>query len=234
MINLKNISLVIIDGKGDDLNAVKALKHSSKNINFGSVKYITAGEFKPKFCEIHKIPKMSYEGYSAFCLTKLINYVDTDYVLILNSDGFVVNPHLWTDEFLNYDYLGAPWNRSVLYNNIKDKNILADPLIESNFNYHIGNGGFSLRSKKLLKEVNDLYSEKYKGYAEDVIICIAMRKELENRKMVFPKNYKIAAKFSCEIRYVDNEILSSDNSFGFHCDETHPDKMRYLESVEFE
>jgi hypothetical protein len=113
-----------------------------------------------------------------------------------------------------------------------DKKILCDALIESNFNYNVGNGGFSLRSKKLLKEVADLYSKKYQGYAEDAVICIAMRKELENRGIKFPENYKIAAKFSCEIRHVDNEILSSDNSFGFHCDQTHWDKMRHLENVE--
>ena len=91
---------------------------------------------------------------------------------------------------------------------------------------------FHYKDIKLLKEVADLYSEKYRGYAEDVVICIAMRKELENRGIKFPKNYKIAAKFSCEIRHVDNEILSSDDSFGFHCDETHRDKMKHLENIQ--
>ena len=232
MIDLPQVTILTIDGVGTDTNTIKALKHSIKDINFGAVKYITAGDLKPNFCQIYKIPKMSYDDYSVFCMTELLNYIDTEYMLIIHPDGFIVNPNLWTNEFLNYDYLGAPWNRSILHRNIMDKKILCDALIESNFNYHVGNGGFSLRSKKLLKEVADLYSEKYVGYAEDAVICIAMRKELEKRGIKFPENYKIAARFSCEIRHVDNEVLSSDNSFGFHCDQTHWDKMRHLENVE--
>ncbi len=230
MIDLPQVTLLTIDGVGTDINAVKALKYSMKDINFGAIKYITAGDIKPNFCEVYKIPKLTYNEYNIFCLTKLYDYVNTEYVLLIQSDGFVVNPNLWSNEFLNYDYIGAPWNRSILHKNIIDKKILCDALIKSNFTYHVGNGGFSLRSKNLLNVVNNLYKDDYKEYAEDAVISIGMREELENYGIKFP-NYKIAAKFSCEIRHVDNEILSSDDSFGFHCDQTHRDKFNLLHTV---
>ena len=231
MIDLPQVTLLTIDGTGTDINAVKALKYSIKNINFGSVKYITAGDIKPNFCQTYKIPNLSYDEYSKFCLTQLHHYIDTDYILTIQSDGFVVNPHIWTDDFLKYDYIGAPWNRSILHKNIMDKKILCDALIKSNFEYHIGNGGFSLRTKKLLKLTDKLYSDEYAKFVEDAVICLAMREQLEANGIKFPENYKIAAKFSCEIRHVDNEILSSDNSFGFHCDQTHRDKFNLLNTI---
>ena len=54
-------------------------------------------------------------------------------MLIIQHDGFILNHKAWDNEFLNYDYIGAPvyW--------------MGNKLIE------VGNGGFSLRSKKLLK-----------------------------------------------------------------------------------
>ena len=62
------------------------------------------------------------------------NYFDTDYVLTFQSDGFILNPDAWTDEFFNYDYIGAPWGDN---------------------RYAVGNGGFSFRSKKLMNFVSD-------------------------------------------------------------------------------
>ena len=29
--------------------------------------------------------------------------------MVQDIDGHIVNPHLWTNEFLKYDYIGAPW-----------------------------------------------------------------------------------------------------------------------------
>ena len=60
--------------------------------------------------------------------------------MLIHDDGFVVNPDSWQDDFLNYDYIGAPY-----------------PLPQDNFSYRdidgnlirVGNS-VSLRSKKLL------------------------------------------------------------------------------------
>ena len=56
---------------------------------------------------------------------------------------------MWSDDFLEYDYIGAPWPNSKngkvdlkKYN----KNI-ADQIIENIDKNQVENGGFSLRSK---------------------------------------------------------------------------------------
>ena len=30
-------------------------------------------------------------------------------MLIVQDDGFIINKNLWDEEFLSYDYIGAPW-----------------------------------------------------------------------------------------------------------------------------
>jgi ADP-heptose:LPS heptosyltransferase len=62
-------------------------------------------------------------------IKELYKYFSTDYVLVIQADGYVLNGKSWLPEFLEYDYVGSPW----LYSDGKN----------------VGNGGFSLRSKKL-------------------------------------------------------------------------------------
>ena len=47
----------------------------------------------------------STESYSEFCIRDLVKYVDTDFVLIVQHDGFVLNPNSWNDKFFDYDYI---------------------------------------------------------------------------------------------------------------------------------
>ena len=72
-----------------------------------------------------------------------------DYNLIIHADGFAVNPEAWTDEFLNYDYIGARWGDGV-----------------------VGNGGFCLRSRKLYDALKDMnvknLTSDYPEYMDDV------------------------------------------------------------------
>ena len=75
----------------------------------------------------------SIRDYNQFNLKHLNDYIDTEFVMVAEYDGFILNPEAWTDEFLNYDYIGAP--------------LLVDGV------QLVGNGGFSIRSKKLLRLV---------------------------------------------------------------------------------
>ena len=102
---------------------------------------------------------------------------------------------------------------------------------DSNKLYCIGNGGFSLRTKKLMQAVSKLYVDEYYGIPEDLVICIILRKQLEEQGFKFPNSIEFAGKFSCEAQYIDGYILSSDNSLGFHCGGTHPQKVKLLESI---
>ena len=101
MLNLKDVTLVSIDGVGENDNHLKALKYSCKDINFGSVKFFCNKDFgKQNFYSYINIPKMSYDEYNKFCLVDLCDYIDTKYVLIVQDDGFVLNKNNWSEDYL--------------------------------------------------------------------------------------------------------------------------------------
>jgi len=128
-------------------------------------------------------------------INSLVDYIDTNYCLIIQYDGYIINPDLWTDEFLNYDYIGAPWWYESL---------------------NVGNGGFSLRSKRLLLSVKETISSYYVGalHPEDDIICRVLRPYLEDDYAIKFCNETLAKQFSFE----PNRINSSfqNDTFGFH------------------
>jgi ADP-heptose:LPS heptosyltransferase len=98
--------------------------------DFAAVKFITDKPFEFEGIEVFNIsPLRSKEEYSHFMIKELYKYFSTDYVLVIQADGYVLNGKSWLSEFLEYDYVGSPW----LYSDGKN----------------VGNGGFSLRSKKL-------------------------------------------------------------------------------------
>jgi hypothetical protein len=135
----------------------------------------------------------SITDYSYFILAKLDLYVQTKFCLVTQWDSWVINPSLWDLDFLNYDYIGAMW---------------------SNFSENqIGNGGFSLRSKKLLWSTKNFIVENPDFEApliEDVYICRDKRHIFEEKYQIkFPSN-EIANNFSVEGSNVPFK------SFGFH------------------
>ena len=80
--------------------------------------------------EVQRIaPIRSRAAYSQFVLKELGAHIATDYALVVQWDGYVIDGDAWADEFWNYDYIGARW-----------------PHVQGEF--RVGNGGFSLRSEK--------------------------------------------------------------------------------------
>ena len=124
-IELPEITLLGVDCC--DINRlILAAKHSQKNIEFGEVSLLTSlKSADPSVKQIKHIG--SIKAYSKFIVEESSNYFKTEHALIIQHDGFVLNAGAWTDDFLKYDYIGAPWP-----------------------NRRVGNGGFSLRSKKLM------------------------------------------------------------------------------------
>jgi hypothetical protein len=239
VINLKNVSLVTVDGVGTDLDAIRALKYSSKHINFGSIKYITAGSIVPNFCETIKIEKLTPPEYQKFCLARLVNYIDTEFIILIQSDGFIANPNKWKDDFLKYDYIGGPWPIELLRGSLTYIPLVRQienetQLITKNQNGLVGNGGFTLRSKKILDATKKLYSDSYYGIPEDNVVSILMRKSLENLGIKFPYDIDFASTFSCESKQINGKEYSSNDSFGFHGRIPHQDKIMLLNDIKIE
>lgn len=110
IIEFSNITLIGTDGIGTDSRILKSLIYSKQFLPNAKIKFLTSGKYEnvPDYVEVISIPNLNYDDFSKFCLTQWHNYFDTDYMINCHGDGFVLNANAWSDEFLNYDYIGAP------------------------------------------------------------------------------------------------------------------------------
>ena len=142
------------------------------------------------------IERLSLDAYQEFILKKLPLIVKTPFVLLIQWDGYVLDPTCWLPEFRQYDYIGAKW--------AWPKDALT-----------VGNGGFSLRSRKLLEavarprfEISRIINKE--KVHEDEYICRVHRSALENEYGIRFAPETIADRFAYE------RILPDRPTFGFH------------------
>lgn len=215
MINLDNITIVSVAGIRAQ-KALKAIQYSCKGINYGACKLFTPESLKDDKIEIINIDNMNYEQYNHFIVYELYKFINTDYVLIIQDDGFVINPDKWDNKFLEYDYIGAPFG-----------------LPQDDFSYRdafgnivrVGNGGFSLRTKKILQLATSLNLkwEPFHGYYnEDGFFVCKNRHIYEEHGFKFAP-IEVAAHFSYEVPLPENRGITT---FGFHGRE--PEKLNLL------
>jgi hypothetical protein len=191
-LSLPNLTLIIVDCVDYD-RAIMSFDHCSSYINFGQAKLLT--HFDIDSPEVVKIPKINnIEEYGDFMLYEIYKYCDTDMMMVAQWDGFIKNMELWDDRFMNYDYIGAPWPPRILF-----------PGVPSHFN--VGNGGFSIRSKRLMEFIATDKNLTYHNL-EDVMICQLNRAYIEAKGFTYAPT-EIAEQFSWECgEYRD--------SFGVH------------------
>lgn len=196
--NLQNVTLLCMTSVSIP-QSIKALKYSSKDIDFAQVKLIT--HEKPKslpddivFEEIDYINSIDEWNYKI--VYELTDYVETDFVILIHDDGFIVNAESWKNEFFNYDYIGAPWG----HNHLKD---------EFGEIISVGNS-VSLRSKKLLDLPSKLSMPWIKhdnNYNEDTQICVWNRKLFTDNGIKFAP-FDVAKYFSHETYFEEYENIS--------------------------
>lgn len=170
---------------------LRALRISQRGLRFGASLLLSdhAPTGDVGAVDWRKIePIRSRAEYSRFMLTQLHAHIETSHALCVQWDGYVIDPRRWDPAFLNYDYIGAPWPH------------FAD-------GHRVGNGGFSLRSRRLLAACAEM---KLAGDLEDVAICRTHRAELEERFGLVFAPEEVAQRFAWE----RTEALGDE--FGFH------------------
>lgn len=187
-----SLGLVIIDTDCHVL-AHEAVSITMKQMKFNDVLIYSD---KPEYWNnlpVKKFEPLTKKGeYDNFVVNELHKDITTNHILMIQFDGFVIGGNQWSNLFLHYDYIGAPW---PTHNHGK---------------YNVGNGGFSLRSKRLCEEISN-YGYNYfdDDTPEDIFICQKKREDLEQKRIYIPHE-SIASHFSAE------SFLYRYPTFGFH------------------
>jgi tetratricopeptide (TPR) repeat protein len=193
MLQLPGVTLVCVDTLNHAL-ALRAIARSRQGVRFARTLFVTdaipAGVDVPAGVEVTRIaPLASRDAYSHFVLKSLLHHVKTAHVLLIQWDGYVVNPGAFDPAFLDCDYIGAKW-------------------YWFNDSMRVGNGGFSLRSRKLLAALQDPRIEL--AEAEDITIGRAYRPLLEREFRIRYASEAVADRFAFEAAY------PAGIPFGFH------------------
>ena len=159
--------------------------------DFAEVKVLTDLELDVPTMPI--APLTSIRDYNAFVSRRLVEHMTTPFVLVFQWDGFVLDPALWTDEFLDYDYIGAPWAEES-----------APP------GRRVGNGGFSIRSRRLMEALRRLRLKFNPETSEDKVIGRMLRPILEESYGIRFAPVGLAERFSFE------HGGTPGSTFGFH------------------
>ena len=190
MLNLSNVTLLCVETRDPEL-AHWAIDHCLCGAKFAKVVLLTnlqrVRQQRPDIEYVQAPHIRSTKDYSDLLLTGLDQYVQGSHVLVIQWDSFVIHPELWTNDFLNYDYIGPVWPHHP-----------QNP---------VGNGGFSLRSVKLLQAIKR--PEFFKRHPEDYCICVDNRAFLEQECGIQIAPVDLAEQFAVE-RSVWHK------AFGFH------------------
>ena len=226
MLKLNNVTLVMIDSLDDycDKSNIRMATMSRilpkilEEVEFGDIlsinpfnknKHLIDKKIEQKVwnrnsSEIHHI-----NWYCEFVVSKLPYLINTDYYLIMQWDGFIVDTNYWNDDFYKFDYIGG--GHSLL------------------------NGGFSLRKTETMKNIVEIGNpQSLVGVSsEDHLYSCYLDFEKHpnefNRKnynlpihIEWPGN-KLINKFCCQIIFNDVDEPKIDynfgwrtNSFGWH------------------
>ena len=204
---LTQVTLVAIDGTMNPAATEESLARAMAAVTFGHVMLFsptqTANRELYEYCHWVKIPPTTLKGYNQFCLAELHKYVSTSHCLTVQSDSGIVDPAAWNDQWLEYDYIGAPW-----------------PPGHTGTDYRVGNSGFCLRSQRLLRATAELPRDMYvwrgkvkPSCRDDVITCVMYRAHLESLGLRFAP-VDVAARFSFESPTPEAAELSGQ--FGTH------------------
>ena len=194
-----NITLLGMDGGGSRPLITKAMQICKQQASFARCLLLSPHREYDLMDGIEHmtIPALTYPEWNVFVINELHKYIDTEYYLFVDTDGFILNPHLWMPEFLHYDYIGAPWPDYLVQSYASREGIIGKN--------NVGNGGFTMRSKKFLNVCKDITHDGHSP--EDAFLCVKQFDYLTSQGLTFAPD-SIAKIFSTE--------PYAGNSFGFH------------------
>ena len=186
-----NLTIVCLDTMFHKL-AARAIDKAVQVTGCSNVLVLSDQDFYPGSTWI-KIKPIDFPTYSKVMFKDMHKYVKTTHYMVVQYDGMPTDSTYWDPEYLNYDYIGAVWPWHPEGSNV-------------------GNGGFSLRSRKLAKICSDptlSHAPFGKYYGEDELICRVYGKMFKDKGIKIAPT-ALAAKFSQEIPGC------KEPTYGFH------------------
>ena len=204
---------------------------------------------RPSNVEWRAVQAMNYHEYSWFMLFALWRVVETEFALVVQDDGWVVSAENWRNDFLRYDYVGAPihlarvespdgsrWVRGFQWcSDLGKPGHTVTPVL---------NGGFSLRSQRLMRALvaypdiqvtvpppDRIEGDPLRMYwhndalLEDVQLSGVLRPALEAKGLRFAP-WDIARQFAIEHAGAVHQGMDALSIFGHHS------KLRRLSSID--
>jgi hypothetical protein len=155
------LTIVSVFGHNDGSSAIPAILKSMEELpgSRGLLLSIQKPQNLPAEIKWKHIHNLNYKQYTLFMMHCLYAFIETDYCLTVQEDGWVLNGNNLTEKYYEYDYIGP-----ITHCAIK----MDDTLTSLNhlfLRFHwcgkadsttfvIQNGGFSLRSKRFLEACN--------------------------------------------------------------------------------
>jgi hypothetical protein len=188
-LDLPDVALLCCDTRDARL-ALESMHRSIEKIAFGECIYVTCQATLDELPQDFQIdpsikikiidPFASIFDYSKYVLKDAFLVSSKPYFLFVQWDSWVLSAESWTAEFLECDYIGAVWSHH------SDR--------------RVGNGGFSLRSRRLMRAVATIAARVSEDSLEieDDFICRVSRVELESQHNCRFASEQIANLFSAE------------------------------------
>jgi hypothetical protein len=195
-LHLPDVTLVALDTVCHDLTML-AVKECLDKAQFGAV-HVHTNDFAPyQRAEIDGVhfqisPFPTIDDAMTYLWYGVPQQIQTSHFLMVQWDSGIVSPAQWSDEFLGYDYVGAPWG---WYGDA----------------HEVGNGGFSLRSRRLMRHIAEHREQFPLGHPEDAFLCRHYRPLLEQAGFRWAP-LDAALRFSFE----RTGFSGPDRHFGYH------------------
>lgn len=133
-LDLSDVTLICADGIHIEY-AIPAIERCKALCNFGAVKLLTSMPTDyPHRVEIE--PLTSLSAYSVFMISRIHEYVDTSHMLVVQHDGWILNPDIWDPAWMELDYIGPLFIHK-----------------HQTGSSSVGSGGFSFRSRRLMASI---------------------------------------------------------------------------------
>lgn len=207
LIELPNITLVAVATQEVGA-AVKALDYSQREIAFGDCMLVShenpASEKPYRYVQI--APFSSVGEWGRYVVFDLVDQIETEHILLIHEDGFVVTPSAWDNSWLGYDFIGAPFplpTDPISFRDAKGEIV------------RVGNS-VSLRSRRLLelpREIGLKWENFDGGFPhEDGFLCVQHRYPLMEHGINYAP-LEVAARFGREVNLPEHKGVSP---FVFH------------------